>query len=222
MRHTCLRPRREGGGGLTRTKGTCNRNFVSQFDLVLLQYILWDDPAQTETVRTWVRNALGEGCVDGVEALEEGMQAVFRRTCELYDSALYMRGDSINKRYTAYRKAKMKTFYSDGKEPSDAEAREARAALAAKRRREVAEIRAVLAGLEADLLQLIGSKMKSLGVDGLDVVSSHIWLPADFKEVYIAEMEPALEKAIAKLEKLLAQVVSARGEATPPRARGGD
>ena len=59
-------------------------------------------------------------------------------------------------------------------------------------------------------------------VDGLDVVSSHIWLPADFKEVYIAEMEPALEKAIAKLEKLLAQVVSARGEATPPRARGGD
>ena len=69
--------------------------------------------------------------MDGVEALEEGMQAVFRRTCELYDSALYMRGDSINKRYTAYRKAKMKTFYSDGKEPSDAEAREARAARAA-------------------------------------------------------------------------------------------
>ena len=68
----------------------------------------------------------------------------------------------------------MKTFYSDGKEPSDAEAREARAAREATRRREVAEIRAALAGLEADLLQLIGSKLKSLGVDGLDVVSSHI------------------------------------------------
>ena len=49
-------------------------------------------------------------------------------------------------------------------------------------------------------------------------------------EVHITEkglgvldrLDKPVEKAIAKLEKLLAQVVSAREEATPPRARGGD
>ncbi|QDZ25815.1 P-loop-containing nucleoside triphosphate hydrolase [Chloropicon primus] len=84
------------------------RRFVNKIDCLLLQHMVWDhDVKNIPRVRKFIENQLLEGC-SSMGEWNKRRDKIFRDAIQRFNGDVYMKGDSMSARYTAYRRGKMK------------------------------------------------------------------------------------------------------------------
>ena len=198
---------------------TCGRNQVSRFDCLLLEAMACEEAGpQLTAVRAWLRGALLAKEAGGEEEGEEGggvgmrmgvgvgvgagepamvearANKIFRDLCGMHGGKIYVRGDSMSARYTAYRKGKLGEGKggTGGKGKGGKGGTAAAAAAARERAGLLRRVRALADALSHDL----GQASEYLDVDGVcDHLRDHAWLPQGDVEALVCEVEPKMRKA---------------------------
>lgn len=157
---------------------TCERNSILYFDCLLLEFMVWDhNPGVMSQIRSWLRNELVLSSSEKVD-IDKKVDRMFRDLCNLYQGQVYIVGDTMSARYTAYRKGKLKQ--------RDAET--------IKRDREK------LMQTIQDLIDAVNDHLVSnaefMDANGVcNALHSHKWLPTKYVEQLICEIEPKITKS---------------------------
>ena len=192
------------------------RRFVNRVDCLLLEYMVWDHEVRhMSQVRRFLQNELlainanvdvgdliGQSttttidfeveanALDSQKLLTRRCDKIFRETTEHYEGAIYMKGDTMSARYTAYRRGKLKQRSRELKTTAKTTGN------GEEGKRRTTPLEAKINGLAEELEKLIMDKSEFMDTQGVcNSLRSHQFLSDDYVSQLVCEVEPKLMKS---------------------------